>query len=298
MQSNSSEFQKACQDVLAYLNSRQPMGVWMITRTSGDQWVVLVAEDSHYNVKPHDVFKWSDSFCCRMVQGLGPSIAPDSTKVESYCEAPIGRAIEIGAYIGMPLVDSDGLLFGTLCAVDPKPISEDAVSMQPELELISKMLMHVYHSELQASIAVQLSEKLNSLQWIDAETGVMNSSCWEIDSKSIDSSANRFGDINGLVYVQVSDVEKSELASLISQITKFIDKHGTVYRISKSEFVAAISNRTLEWQQNMMKSLSESTQELAFVESLSWQIIPFGKRSNAILSEMRSSESQLPRKTA
>ena len=53
-----------------------------------------------------------------MVLGKGPRIAPDS-KDSLYAEAGINKLVDINAYIGQPLFNEDGSIFGTLCAVDP-----------------------------------------------------------------------------------------------------------------------------------------------------------------------------------
>ncbi len=60
-----------------------------------------------------DVFAWSDSFCSRMVRGLGPRVAPVSEDVPAYRDAPIGRQVPIGAYVGVPLLASG---FSERCA--------------------------------------------------------------------------------------------------------------------------------------------------------------------------------------
>ena len=50
---------------------------------------------------------------------------PVPVRFQIYANAPITQQFVIGAYIGVPLLYSDGSLFGTLCAIDPHPQSED-----------------------------------------------------------------------------------------------------------------------------------------------------------------------------
>ena len=89
----SEDFQQASDAVLELLQSRFPMGLWMVTRTVEDDWVVLQASDRSYGVTGGDHFRWSDSFCYRMVRGEGPNVAADSSSVPAYAQAPIGRDI-------------------------------------------------------------------------------------------------------------------------------------------------------------------------------------------------------------
>ena len=98
-----SGFEAAARAVLGFLHARFGFDLWMVTRTEGEDWIVLHVEDHGYGVRPGTVFRWSDSFCSRMVQGLGPRVAPDAAGVPAYAEAPIGRQVRIGAYIGLPL---------------------------------------------------------------------------------------------------------------------------------------------------------------------------------------------------
>ena len=92
-----SAFSRIAQDALRQLHARMGFGLWMLTRAEGEDWIVLAAEDHGYNLEPRSVFRWSDSFCSRMVQGLGPRIAPDAVKIPEYASAPIGKYTKIGA---------------------------------------------------------------------------------------------------------------------------------------------------------------------------------------------------------
>lgn len=77
----------------------------MVTRTEGEDWIVLPAEDRGYDVKEGDVFRWTDSFCSQMVEGRGPCIAPQSDLIPAYANAPIGQQVSIAAYVGLPLTE-------------------------------------------------------------------------------------------------------------------------------------------------------------------------------------------------
>lgn len=173
------DFQASAREVLQYLHGTFGFALWMVTRTSGEDWIVLQAEDHGYNVQPGDVFKWTDSFCSRMVEGLGPCIAPQSNKVPVYASAPIGQQVPIGAYIGVPMVNRDGTLFGTLCAIDPAPQSQDLVNALPKIELLSRMLGTVLANELRAEAEMRRAERAEQQAEIDSLTGLFNRRGWE-----------------------------------------------------------------------------------------------------------------------
>lgn len=69
--SSFHDFETAVRAVLAFLHHRLGFGLWMVTRTEGEDWIVLQTEGHAYDVNPGQVFCWTDSFCSRMVKGMG-----------------------------------------------------------------------------------------------------------------------------------------------------------------------------------------------------------------------------------
>ena len=172
-------FKPAAQEVLQYLQMRFGFGLWMVTRTTGADWVVLAAEDRYYSVRQGDVFNWNDSFCSRMVRGEGPRIAPVSAEVPAYAEAPIGKQVSIGAYVGVPLNRADGELFGTLCAIDPHPQPEVIERELPQIELIARLLETILESDLTIEEEHRRAERAEAEAMTDVLTGLFNRRGWD-----------------------------------------------------------------------------------------------------------------------
>ena len=129
--------------VLRYLYNRVGFSLWMVTQAESDDWIILHALDRFYGMKAGSVYRWSDSFCSRMVSGEGPRLAPASDEVEAYRTAPIGKQLSIGAYVGVPIEREDGSLFGTLCAIDPSPQPEASPEELETVELVARLLGRV-----------------------------------------------------------------------------------------------------------------------------------------------------------
>lgn len=103
------------------LQTRFGMSMWFLTRQRGEDWLLLHTFGNGYDLERGDMLRWRDSICHRRVRDDGPLICPDVHGEPLYRDAPIARRYPIRAYLGLPLKDRDGQLFGTLCAVDPEP---------------------------------------------------------------------------------------------------------------------------------------------------------------------------------
>ena len=95
------DFETATRAMLAYLHERLGFSLWIMTRTEGNDWIVLQAGDHDYNVEEGEVFRWADSFCSRMILGRGPRVAPCSSDITPYAAASIGQQVLLCAYLGV-----------------------------------------------------------------------------------------------------------------------------------------------------------------------------------------------------
>jgi diguanylate cyclase len=187
------DFTSAAHDVLHFLRDRFGFALWMVTRTEDDDWIVLAAEDHGYGVKEGRVFSWADSFCSRMVDGVGPRIAAHADLIPAYATAPIGQQIKIGAYIGVPLKRSDGSLFGTLCAIDPSPQAELIAGEQALIELLADLLSSLLDTELNAADAVRRTERAEAEATRDALTSLYNRRGWDQLLANEEDRCSRYG---------------------------------------------------------------------------------------------------------
>ena len=186
-------FKAAAQSTLRFLQERIGFDLWMITRAEGQDWIVLSAEDRSYGFGAGKVLPWADSFCSRMVNGLGPRIAPDAHLIPAYVSAPVGKQVEIGAYIGIPLQRSDGSLFGTLCAIDPKPQAERILAEQPLIELLADLLGKILNAEMNASHADRRAEHEATTAQRDGLTFLYNRRGWDSLMDKEEGRCRRYG---------------------------------------------------------------------------------------------------------
>lgn len=172
-------FETASRKTLAFLHQRLGFDLWMVTRTEGDDWIILQTEDHGYNVKEGSVFRWADSFCSQMILGNGPNVAPDCNTIPSYASAAIGRDLKIGAYIGLPLSRQDGSVFGTLCAIHPAAVAESMKNELPLIQLLSELLSTVLNAELIGAEQARRADRLANEALTDSLTSLYNRRGWD-----------------------------------------------------------------------------------------------------------------------
>lgn len=242
------DFNAAAKAVLAYLQQTLGFDLWMVTRTEGDDWIVLQAQDQGYSVKQGDVFRWTDSFCSRMVAGEGPRIAPCSSLVPAYAAAPIANQVQIGAYVGVPLMSEDGELFGTLCAIDPAPQPDTIADQLPLVELLAKLLSSILHADMAAAEQARRADRLQAEAFTDALTGLYNRRGWDQLLAEEEESCANYGfpacvvvvDLDNLKTVndslghEAGDHLIQRAGQILRQETR---KHDVVARIGGDEFV-------------------------------------------------------------
>jgi diguanylate cyclase (GGDEF)-like protein len=198
-----SSFHEAATDVLKHLHDRLGFNLWMVTRAAGNDWIVLEAVDHGYGVKQGDVFKWAHSFCSRMVEGKGPRIAPCSADVPAYANAPIGRQVPIGAYVGVPLSCDDNQLFGTMCAIHPEPRPAWITDELRTVELYARLLSSLLQAELKTAEEARGAERARAEAMTDQLTGLYNRRGWQELIKAEESRCRRYGHPACLVSIDI-----------------------------------------------------------------------------------------------
>jgi len=201
------DFADASREVLSFLHQRIGMDLWMVSRADNEDWVVLTAEDHGYGVKQGDVFRWADTFCSRMVRGEGPRVAPVAVEVPAYAELPFTHQLPIGAYVGVPLVDGDGHLFGTLCGLSPRPMPAAIVEEQPMVEVLADMLSGLLTAELNTTALAREAEQARSEALTDPLTGLANRRGWEVALAAEEERCRRYGATACIVAVELDGMK-------------------------------------------------------------------------------------------
>ena len=142
-----------------------------------------------------------------MVKGLGPRIAPRSDDVPAYAVAPIGQQVPIGSYVGVPLNRTSGELFGTLCAIDPKPMPDDLVNELPLIEMMARLLTTILENELKAQEEFRRAERAKADAMTDGLTGLYNRRAWDELTKIECDRCKRYGHSASVLSIDLDDLK-------------------------------------------------------------------------------------------
>jgi diguanylate cyclase len=201
------DFDSAGHAVLTYLRHRFDFGLWMLTRIEGDDFIVLQTEDQSYGVKPGKVFRWADTFCSQMVNGNGPHVAPNSNRIPAYRTAPIAKDVPIQAYVGVPLQNADGGVFGTLCAIDQAPQPEAIRQEQPLLELLAALLSQILQADLRAAEETRRMQYLEAAAHTDPLTSLFNRRAWDDLLAREEERCKRYGHPTAVVSIDLDELK-------------------------------------------------------------------------------------------
>ena len=171
-------FEDASRAVLSYLRDSIPMGFWSVTRVENGRQTYLYLDDNDYDLPRGGSHAWEDSFCVRMVAGEAPRVAPDAMAVAAYRETPVASALEIGAYAGAPIFESDGTLFGAICGLDRHARGEWFLEVQPLVELLASLLNVVLTMDRTRRLALASASRSAVEADTDVLTGLLNRRGW------------------------------------------------------------------------------------------------------------------------
>lgn len=187
-------FDIASSQVVEYLTAVIPMGLWAVTRVVDRRQIMLEVRDNFYGLGAGAEIAFADSPCHAMVSGAAPQIAPDAMAVPAYANSAIATQVPLGAYIGAPIVTSDGRLFGTVCGFNSSPLTDALNAYQPLLTLLSGLLSSVLEADHRAVRARRALEIVQIEAETDGLTSLLNRRGWDRYIEIEEERFRHFGD--------------------------------------------------------------------------------------------------------
>ncbi len=131
--SRSTPIERMLRDVREALQ----MDVAFVSEFSEDRLVFRAVEGDaeSFGWQEGASFPIDESYCKRVLDGRIPRVVPNAKREDATKDLRVTTEADIGAYAAVPLVLSDGRLYGTLCCVSHEP---DPWLRQRDLELMER----------------------------------------------------------------------------------------------------------------------------------------------------------------
>jgi diguanylate cyclase (GGDEF)-like protein len=216
-----------------------------------------------------------------MVEGLGPMITADASKHPVYVAAPVYSQLAIRAYVGAPVCAPDGTLFGTLCAIDPEPGSEELEKDLPLIRLISMMLGAVLEAELRLHEEERAKERATLAAYQDSLTGVRTRHSWDLLAAAEEERCRVVGASAVVISVDLDDLKEVNdaqghhagdllLARAAHAIVRAVRQEDVVARVGGDEFAVLVLDGTDETGKALCHRISDELRVSGVRASLGW----------------------------
>ena len=218
---------------LQRLQKRYGMALWMITRVRDQAMWLLRVCDQHYGLKQGHRIEWERSYCIRMVEQGSPCIVSDTREETVYQSAQINNDLSIGAYIGLPLVDSQDQLFGTLCALDPHAQPASLTEYLSELEHDAALISYTLEHALRDAQELRLTTFIEHPDRCE-ETGLPGREGWNDIVEQEQEHCRNFGMESSLLYLQAA--EEADSLIIADSLAALLRDQDSVAHLGSNHF--------------------------------------------------------------
>lgn len=183
------------------------LDLWLVTAVDEDRQVVVAAAGTWASrIEAGTSFPWEESFCRRMVERQGPTVAPDVAVLAVYAELAAGPHRDVKAYVGVPLEGDAGAVFGTLCGFAGTAQPDELVKSLPSVQLLGRMLSTILAREQFAQARSEEAAMAYALVERDATTSLRNRRGWDSALQQEDLRCQRYGGTASVLVLDLDDV--------------------------------------------------------------------------------------------
>src|ERR671914_2315223 len=111
------------EEMLRDIREALQMDVAFVSQFSEDQLLFRAIEGDaeSFGWQEGESFPIDESYCKRVLDGRIPQMVPDAKREDATKDLRVTSEADMGCYCAVPLVLSDGRLYGTLCCVSHEP---------------------------------------------------------------------------------------------------------------------------------------------------------------------------------
>jgi len=196
-------FAASAEQVVAYLRAHTCLTDWSVSRVDGVEQVHLHVSGEEL-LRLGDRVPWSDTFCRRMLAGAA-RVVLDSQRDADYAELP--AAADVRSYAGVPIVEGDGSLFGTLCGTGARPMRSVAEIDTDLLGVFAALLSTQLHLARAAALHQHSAVTAAAAANTDALTGLISRRGWDIVTADAEERVAALGEHGGVVMIDLDGLK-------------------------------------------------------------------------------------------
>ncbi|MES2660803.1 MAG: GAF domain-containing sensor histidine kinase [Verrucomicrobiota bacterium] len=133
------------------------MGFAAVARVTECEWVACsVLDQIQFGLTPGGELELTSTICDEIRQHRQPVIIDHVAEDEIYRDHPTPRRYGFQSYISVPIILSDGLFFGTLCAIDPQPARLNTPAVIGMFSMFAQLV--AFHIDAADTLAASQSE--------------------------------------------------------------------------------------------------------------------------------------------
>jgi signal transduction histidine kinase len=117
------------------------MGFVAVARVTSDRWVCCAVRDTiEFGLEPGGELRVETTICNEIRQHGKTVFIDDAQTDEAFCHHPTPAMYGFRSYISAPIVLADGEIWGTLCAIDPRPRDLGKPEILGSFQLLSELI--------------------------------------------------------------------------------------------------------------------------------------------------------------
>lgn len=133
------------------------MGFAAVARVTNDRWIACkVLDNIDFGLRAGDELQVETTLCQIVRDNRAPVIINHVDEDEDFWAHQTPKIYGFQSYISVPIILADGKLFGTLCAIDPRPALID----KPEVISIFTLFAELIAVQIDAQQKIIRSEKI------------------------------------------------------------------------------------------------------------------------------------------
>lgn len=127
--------------ILRILCDSTGLGFGAIARVTGSSWTACAVLDRvGFGLKPGEQLDVMTTLCHDVHASRTSIVIEQASADPLYCGHPTPRLYGFESYLSVPIIRSNGDVFGTICALDAKPATLPGHQILPTLQLFAELI--------------------------------------------------------------------------------------------------------------------------------------------------------------